>query len=35
MPMFDAKDLSALDTKYFSIIFTDALDEIMIPEAIQ
>ena len=24
--MFDAKDLSALDPKYFSIIFTDAFD---------
>ena len=24
--MFDATDLSALDPKYFSIIFTDAFD---------
>jgi len=25
-PMFDANELSVLDPKYFSIIFTDAFD---------
>lgn len=25
-PMFDANDISALDPKYFSIIYTDAFD---------